>query len=316
VSGQHLPSDLEQSLTSRGSRPWQVTAAVPLLAPAAAAWGAAGVAVFRHNADDGVVPLILFALPLSGVLVAVSAYGLVGLVGLVGTWRGSRPGCGTYLPAIVMVVSMIGLGLAFHHGGIARSRRSLDPRTGAALPAGGPTMVVHGARPAATPGERKPPSHRRTSRRRTPRRRVMQRSWSSGMPHRGQCWLVLDRRRGEAHRHERWRSLRVLPEFGSTLMGGVALPWLSPFAQSWNGTLSFMRSSIHAYSGPGLEEPCASWRAEEVSTLDTRSERGRPDFVSACAHGCPTACMMAEGRRSQRLWQDRLATPTESPLVV
>jgi len=110
VSGQHLPADLEQSPTSRGSRPWQVTAAVPLLTPAAAAWGAAGVAVFRSNADDGVVPLLLFALPLSGVLVAVSVYGLVGLVS---TWRGSRPGCGTYLPAIVMVVSMIGLGLAF-----------------------------------------------------------------------------------------------------------------------------------------------------------------------------------------------------------
>lgn len=63
------------------------------------------------------------------------------------------------------------------------------------------------------------------------------------MPHCRQCWLVLDRRcRGEAYRHEQWRSLQVLPEFGSTLMGGVAPPRLSPFAQSWNGALSFMRS--------------------------------------------------------------------------
>jgi hypothetical protein len=125
----------EERLTSTsGNRPWQVTAAVLLLVPAALAWGVASVGFVRLNADDGVAPLVLFAVPGGLILLGISVFGLAGQYR---TWRGQRAGCATVLPGIAMIVVVIVLVLG--------AVRSLSPgrRTGTTNPMEWePTMAV------------------------------------------------------------------------------------------------------------------------------------------------------------------------------
>jgi uncharacterized membrane protein len=86
------------------SRPWQVSAAVLLLAPAALAWLAAAVGLYRLNAEQP-----MFAVPAAALLVAI---GLVGVAGLWRVWQRQRPGCVTLLPTYAMfaivVVTVLG----------------------------------------------------------------------------------------------------------------------------------------------------------------------------------------------------------------
>jgi len=109
MAEQHRAPEPSPTPPPLGRRPWQVIAAIPLLLPAVLSIGVAGIGVLRLNADDGIGSLICFGVPVAAMLVAGSGYSLAGLVG---TWRGRRPGGGTYLPTILLVAGVIGLGLA------------------------------------------------------------------------------------------------------------------------------------------------------------------------------------------------------------
>jgi hypothetical protein len=100
---EHHGQEQRLTLTPR-SRPWQVAAAVLLMVPAALGWGVASVGFVRLNADDGVAPLVLFAIPGGLALFAMSVFGLAGLYR---TWRGQRAGCATVLPGIAMILVVV-----------------------------------------------------------------------------------------------------------------------------------------------------------------------------------------------------------------
>jgi hypothetical protein len=92
------------------ARPWQITVGLPLMAPAAVAWALAGMGLFWKNADDGLLPLILFALPLG---LALLALGVFGLRGIVRAWRRERIGTGTWLSNALMVGAVVVMAMAW-----------------------------------------------------------------------------------------------------------------------------------------------------------------------------------------------------------
>jgi len=61
------------------------------------------VGLFWKNADDGIVPLILFALPLGLALLALGGFGLRGIVR---AWRRERIGAGTWLSNAFMAAAV------------------------------------------------------------------------------------------------------------------------------------------------------------------------------------------------------------------